>query len=138
MRMLWDLHKARQRKRNRMLQFKRVQKIRDFIDNMEVAQQFIDIWMDKNNIDVLDFDKDWNKLSSIYQDYVCSKYKHEKFNLPMVKEHMHMDDTWRLWMLACKISGQATQAREEARRLNKQFNAVYALMKHKMRKCMGA
>ncbi len=133
--MLWDLHKARQRKRRQMQQILREQKMGDFLDNMELAQHFIDLWMDRKDIT---FEKDYQKLPFKYKYFVCSKYKHEKFNLPMMKEHMHMEETWRLWLLAGKISGQAYRAEEEAKRLNKQYKAVHALMRHKMRKCIGA
>ncbi len=134
--MLWDLHKARQRKRNRMLQLKREQKMGDFIDNMELARYFIDLWMVKTQI--FDFQKDFEILPFKYKYFVCSKYKHEIYNTPLIKEHMHMDETWRLWLLVGKISGQANRAQEEAKRLNKQYKAVHALMRHKMRKCIGA
>ena len=134
--MLWDLHKARAHKRKQRLRLERGQKLRDFVDNMKLAQQFIDIWMHKNDFDVLEFVGDFNKLPKAFQDFVCSKYKHEMFNQPMLKEHMEMEETWRVIVLAREACHSVIEMREEVKRLEMHHKAVHALCMHKMHKCM--
>ncbi len=134
--MLWDLHKAHQRKRKRMLQYKSHKKTMLFIRYMHLARYFIDLWMGKTHF--LDFHKDFEKLPWAIKDFVCNKYRHEKFNQPMLKEDMDIYEAWRLYELAKKISGEAYEARKEADRLLQHYRAVHALMRHKIRKCMAA
>jgi len=129
--MLWDLHKARKRKHME----KREQKMGDFFNNMELAQHFIDLWIDGK---YSAFTKAYETLPLKYKYYMHGKYNHKKYGTPLSQEHMHMDETWRLWLLSGKIGGQAIRAEEEAKRLHKQYKAVHALMRHKMRKYIGA
>jgi hypothetical protein len=136
--MLWDLHKARQRKRKRMLQYKSHKKIMYFIHNIHLAHHYIDLWVHKKEISYLDCDEDFEKLPWAIKDFVCNKYRHEKFNQPMLKEDMDIYEAWRLYELAKKIAGEACEARKEADRLFQHYRAVHALMRHKIRKCMAA
>jgi hypothetical protein len=138
MRMVWKPFKTIAQKRKQMLPYKNDKKIACFIRYIHLAHHYIDLWIHKKGITYLDFDEDFQKLPWAIKDYVCNKYRHEKFNQPMLKESMDIYEAWRLVVLVKNTSVEADKARKEANRLAQHNKAVAALMRHKIRKCMAA
>ncbi len=141
MRKPWKSCKERARERKQMLRLERQQKMKwtekkeqmeDFINNMVMAEEMCIDWMDEQ--DNFLKHKHWNVLPVKFRSWVCTRYNHEMNKKPLIQEHMDMDEVLRLIMLSRKTEARATEAREEAERLEKQHKAIHALCMHKMHK----
>ena len=133
--MLWDLQKARAHKRKQRLRLERGQKLRDFIDNMKLAQEFYVHLMD----DEVVYDRFFDKMATLplkFMQWAFSKYRHDKYKEPLSQEHMDMEETWRLIVLAREACHNVIEMREEVKRLEMHHKAVHALCMHKMHKFM--
>jgi hypothetical protein len=125
---------AQQRKKKRNVLTKEEKKMWEFMDNMEKANELLQICMDeKDTEEVYD---EYEDLPSDFKLYVWAKCDHEKHKKPLSKEDMLMDEARRMLFQSRKSSAQAWQARKEAERAVKHNKAVHALMRHKIRKCM--
>ncbi len=97
--MLWDLHKARAHKRKQRLRLERGLQVRDFIDNMKLAQDFYVDLMDDKGVDDLFFDK-MATLPLQCRRWAWSKYRHDKYKKPLSQQDMDTEETWRVIVLA--------------------------------------
>ncbi len=134
--MVWKPFKAVAQKRKQRLQYENAKKMWAFMDNMTWADELFRLCMkgkDTNEV----YEK-YATLSSDFKFYVWPKYDRDKHKKPLSEEYMVMDEAWRLILLLDKTCEQTIEVKKEAMRLSKHHKAVNALMRHKIRKCMGA
>ncbi len=136
MRMLWDLHKARARKRKQKLMRARHKKMLAFMGNMYWAYEHYKTF---GKVDDETFYKKVYTMDFKYADWVTSKVLQNE--ITMSEKDLAMDEMCRLMLLWRETSTKKRQAEEEARKLQEQAKhlevqerAIHALFKHKMRK----
>jgi len=136
MRMLWDPHKARARKRKQKVMRARHKKMLAVISNIYWAYEHYKTF---GKVDDLTFYRKVYTMDHKYGDWVTSKVLQPYCT--MSAHDLAMDEMCRLMLLWRETSDKRNEALEEARKLQEQAKnlkaqerAIHALFRHKMRK----